>query len=101
MVRPPQRYELAGAGGDVRYTEDTGTVGRNITTPSPKPSITQPSQNGSNKKPVEDKGTGEIGTSIPSRLKSTPELENHIKYRELIDSNGKPHPNKKGIVGAT
>ncbi|AJK87214.1 hypothetical protein PI85_03840 [Lysinibacillus sp. A1] len=101
MVRPPQRYELAGAGGDVRYTEDTGTVGRNITTPSPKPSNTQPSQNGSNKKPVEDKGTGEIGTSIPSRLKSTPELENHIKYRELIDSNGKPHPNKKGIVGAT
>lgn len=27
-------------------------------------------------------------------------MENHIKYRELIDSNGKPHPNKKGIVGA-
>ncbi|QDZ98572.1 hypothetical protein D0439_08010 [Lysinibacillus fusiformis] len=58
MLQPPQRYELAGAGGDVRYIEDTGTVGRNTTTPSPKPSNTQPSQNGSNKKPAEDKGTG-------------------------------------------
>jgi len=58
MLQPPQRYELAGAGGDVRYIEDTGTVGRNTTTPSPKPSNTQPSQNGSNKKPTEDKGTG-------------------------------------------
>ncbi|MGE7597384.1 hypothetical protein [Lysinibacillus fusiformis] len=53
VLRPPQQRELAGAGGDVRYTGDTGTVGRNTTTPSPKPS-----QNVSNKKPAEDKGTG-------------------------------------------
>ncbi|AMO32995.1 hypothetical protein J2D69_15075 [Lysinibacillus sphaericus] len=60
MLQPPQRYELAGAGGDARYIEDTGTVGRNTTTPSPKPSNTQPSQNGSNKKPDEAaKGTGQ------------------------------------------
>ncbi|WP_426390204.1 hypothetical protein [Lysinibacillus sp. VIII_CA] len=62
ILRPPQRYELAGAGGDVRYIEDTGTVGRNTPTPSPKPSNTQPSQNGSNKKPTEDKGTGKVQT---------------------------------------
>jgi len=59
MVRPPQQQKFALAGGDVRYTEDTGTVGRNTPTPSPKPSNTQPSQNGSNKKPTEAaKGTG-------------------------------------------
>ncbi|TKI52815.1 cytoplasmic protein [Lysinibacillus mangiferihumi] len=49
--------ELAGVGVDVRRLEDTGTVGRNTTIPSPKPSNSQPSQNGSNKKPAEDKGT--------------------------------------------
>ncbi|XRD23891.1 hypothetical protein AABM34_15790 [Lysinibacillus fusiformis] len=57
ILRPPQQRELAGADVGVRYIEDTGTVGRNTTTPSPKPSNTQPSQNGSNKKPAEDKGT--------------------------------------------
>ncbi|MBI6864424.1 deaminase domain-containing protein [Lysinibacillus fusiformis] len=55
--------ELAGVGVDVRCIEDTGTVGRNTTTPSPKPSNSQPSQNGSNKKPAEDKGTGKGGSS--------------------------------------
>ncbi|MBI6865936.1 hypothetical protein JD967_21460 [Lysinibacillus fusiformis] len=53
-----QQQNFALAGGDVRHIEDTGTVGRNTPTPSPKPSNTQPSQNGSNKKPAEDKGTG-------------------------------------------
>ncbi len=53
-----QQHEFSLAGIDGRYIEDTGTVGRNTTTPSPKPSNTQPSQNGSNKKPTEDKGTG-------------------------------------------
>ncbi|MFZ4200628.1 CdiA family toxin C-terminal domain-containing protein [Lysinibacillus sp. NPDC056220] len=52
-----QQQNFALAGGDVRYIEDTGTVGRNTPTPSPKPSNTQPSQNSSNKKPAEDKGT--------------------------------------------
>ncbi|QTB15955.1 DNA/RNA non-specific endonuclease [Lysinibacillus sphaericus] len=53
-----QQDEFSLAGVDRRYIEDTGIVGRNTTTPSPKPSNTQPSQNGSNKKPTEDKGTG-------------------------------------------
>ncbi|MFD4491462.1 hypothetical protein [Lysinibacillus fusiformis] len=61
MVRPPQQQKFALAGGDVSYIEDTGTVGRNTPTPSPKPSNTQPSQNGSNKKPAEAaKGTGNV-----------------------------------------
>ncbi len=50
-----QQHEFSFAGIKI---EDTGTVGRNTPTPSPKPSNTQPSQNGSNKKPTEDKGTG-------------------------------------------
>ncbi|WP_446936032.1 deaminase domain-containing protein [Lysinibacillus fusiformis] len=53
-----QQDEFSLAGVDRRYIEDTGTVGRNTTTPSPKPSNTQPSQNGSNKKPAE--GTGKV-----------------------------------------
>jgi hypothetical protein len=48
--------ELAGADVNVRGIEDI--VGRNTKTPSPKPPNTQPSQNGSNKKPAEDKGNG-------------------------------------------
>jgi len=56
--------EVAGIGVDVRRIEDTGTVGKNTTTPSPKLSNnTQPSQNGSNKKPAEDKGTVENSLS--------------------------------------
>ncbi|MGF0470788.1 hypothetical protein ACQQ6W_14230 [Lysinibacillus fusiformis] len=57
-----QQDEFSFAGVDRRYIEDTGTVGRNTPTPSPKPSNTQPSQNGSNKKPTEDKGTGKVQT---------------------------------------
>ena len=52
-----QQHEFSFAGINI---EDTGTVGRNTPTPSPKPSNTQPSQNGSNKKPTEDKGTGNL-----------------------------------------
>ncbi|MEF7497272.1 deaminase domain-containing protein [Lysinibacillus sphaericus] len=55
-----QQHEFSLAGIDGRYIEDTGTVGRNTTTPSSKPSNTQPSQNSSNKKPDEAaKGTGQ------------------------------------------
>ncbi|WP_324728523.1 hypothetical protein VO178_17475 [Lysinibacillus fusiformis] len=53
-----QSSQLEIVGVNVGRIKDTGTVGRNTTTPSPKPSNTQPSQNGSNKKPAEDKGTG-------------------------------------------
>ena len=60
MLRPLQQQEFSLAGIDGRNIDDTGTVGRNTTTPSPKPSNTQPSQNGSNKKPTEDKGTGKF-----------------------------------------
>ncbi|MCS1397340.1 hypothetical protein J2D69_15085 [Lysinibacillus sphaericus] len=59
-----QQQNFALAGGDVRHIEDTGTVGRNTPTPSPKPSNTQPSQNGSNKKPAEDKGTDKNTTRV-------------------------------------
>ncbi|WP_167397412.1 DUF4112 domain-containing protein [Lysinibacillus mangiferihumi] len=52
-----QQHEFSFAGINI---EDTGTVGRNTPTPSPKPSNTQPSQNGSNKKPTEDKGTSKL-----------------------------------------
>ncbi|MEB7453628.1 deaminase domain-containing protein [Lysinibacillus sphaericus] len=58
-----QQDEFSFAGINVTNIEDTGTVGRNTPTPSPKPSNTQPSQNGSNKKPAEDKGTGKGGSS--------------------------------------
>ncbi len=58
QLRPPE-MEVAGIGVDVRRIEDTGTVGKNTTTPSPKLSNnTQPSQNVSNKKLDEaNKGT--------------------------------------------
>ncbi len=58
-----QQHEFSFAGIKI---EDTGTVGRNTPTPSPKPSNTQPSQNGSNKKPAEDKGTGKTTFSEKS-----------------------------------
>ncbi|MEK4171434.1 RNase A-like domain-containing protein [Lysinibacillus sp. FSL L8-0312] len=74
-----QQWELAGAGGDIRRVEDTGTVGRNTTTPSPKPSNTQPSQNGSNKKPTEDKGTDK---SKPED-KSSPIINGGLAEHEL------------------
>ncbi|WP_338087406.1 RNase A-like domain-containing protein [Lysinibacillus fusiformis] len=59
--------------------EDTGTVGRNITTPSPKPSNTQPSQNGSNKKPAEDKGTDKAKPED----KSSPIINGGLAEHEL------------------
>ena len=46
-----------------------------------------------------NEGTGN-GVRIPNRITSTPELEEHLKYREYVDENGKKHKNKKGIVGA-
>ncbi|MFI2130914.1 nucleic acid/nucleotide deaminase domain-containing protein [Lysinibacillus fusiformis] len=71
-----QQDEFSFAGVDRRYIEDTGTVGRNTPTPSPKPSNTQPSQNGSNKKPAEDKGTGNT-TNL-----ANPKLPLQVKYGE-------------------
>ncbi|KGR89600.1 hypothetical protein [Lysinibacillus boronitolerans] len=78
QLRPPE-MELAGAGVNVRRIEDTGTVGRNTTTPSPKPSNSQPPQNGSNKKPDENKGTGNNSKNV-SRMNfgSTEKLESHF-----------------------
>ncbi|AJK87227.1 MULTISPECIES: hypothetical protein [Lysinibacillus] len=79
------QLELAGV--NVGRINDTGTVGRNTTTPSPKPSNTQPSQNGSNKKPTEDKGTGKGGTpkGFEKQAKSANDIskkanEGKIKY---------------------
>ncbi|WNN74776.1 hypothetical protein RKS58_15430 [Lysinibacillus capsici] len=50
------QMELAGV--NVGRISDTGTVGKNTSSSSPKPSNSQPPQNGSNKKPAENKGTG-------------------------------------------
>ncbi|MED4552268.1 hypothetical protein ACU64V_14955 [Lysinibacillus capsici] len=49
------QMELAGV--NVGRISDTGMVGRNTSSSSPKPSNSQPPQNGSNKKPAENKGT--------------------------------------------
>ncbi|WNN74780.1 hypothetical protein RKS58_15450 [Lysinibacillus capsici] len=62
QLRPPE-MELAGAGVNVRRIEDTGTVGKNTSSSSPKPSNSQPPQNSSNKKPAENKDASQIGTS--------------------------------------
>jgi|GEM_PF-1409999 len=85
QLRSPE-MELAGAGVNVRRIEDTGTVGRNTTTPSPKPSNSQPPQNGSNKKPDENKGTGNLV------FKS--DYDNH-----LINVQGFNRDASKGITG--
>ncbi|XKO53966.1 RNase A-like domain-containing protein [Lysinibacillus fusiformis] len=74
-----QQQNFALAGGDVRHIEDTGTVGRNTPTPSPKPSNTQPSQNGSNKKPAEDKGTDKAKPED----KSSPIINGGLAEHEL------------------
>ncbi|WP_161785575.1 hypothetical protein [Lysinibacillus fusiformis] len=47
---------------------DTRTVGRNTTHLSPKLSNSQTLQNGSNKKPAEDKGTDRGGTPSPKTV---------------------------------
>ena len=51
------------AGVNVGRMSDTGTVGKNTSSSSPKPSNSQPPQNSSNKKPAENKGTGKSGSS--------------------------------------
>ncbi|MCM0627508.1 hypothetical protein M5J14_23850, partial [Lysinibacillus sp. OL1_EC] len=52
------QMELAGV--NVGRISDTGSVGKNTSSSSPKPSNSQPPQNGSNKKPAENKGTGNV-----------------------------------------
>nr|WP_315063062.1 hypothetical protein [uncultured Lysinibacillus sp.] len=49
------KMELAGV--NVGQISDTGTVGKNTSSSSPKPSNSQPPQNSSYKKPAENKGT--------------------------------------------
>ncbi|MEB7453645.1 hypothetical protein [Lysinibacillus sphaericus] len=92
-----QQQNFALAGGDVRHIEDTGTVGRNTPTPSPKPSNTQPSQNGSNKKPAEDKGTGKVSRQKQVEVAkdfAREQLDEHVKFlknggiKKPIDENG-------------
>ncbi|MCM0627294.1 hypothetical protein M5J14_22615, partial [Lysinibacillus sp. OL1_EC] len=55
------QMELAGV--NVGRISDTGSVGKNTSSSSPKPSNSQPPQNGSNKKPDENKDASQIGTS--------------------------------------
>jgi len=90
-----QQHEFSFAGIKI---EDTGTVGRNTPTPSPKPSNTQPSQNGSNKKPAEDKGTGNhSGNVLKDRSKvvrsklsdSITEYKNTDEYINLSNTQRK------------
>jgi hypothetical protein len=40
------------------------------------------------------------GAVNAGKIQSTPELENHLKNRQLVNKNGKPYNNSKGIVGA-
>ncbi len=56
------QMELAGV--NVGRISDTGTVGKNTSSSSPKPSNSQPPQNGSNKKPNENKGTDKNTTRV-------------------------------------
>ncbi|WP_336635222.1 hypothetical protein [Lysinibacillus fusiformis] len=58
---------------------DTRTVGRNTTHLSPKLSNSQTLQNGSNKKPAEDKGTDRGGTPSPKT----------VNYGEHFTKNGR------------
>jgi len=67
------------AGVNVGRMSDTGTVGKNTSSSSPKPSNSQPPQNSSNKKPAENKGTG----------------NSEIKYP--LSSTNKKHINKHNI----
>lgn len=68
--------ELAGV--NVGRMSDTGTVGKNTSSSSPKPSNSQPPQNGSNKKPDENKG---IGNSKWKSAELLDELANSgVKY---------------------
>ena len=83
QLRSPQQLELAGVG----FIEDTGTVGRNTTTPSPKPSNTQPSQNGSNKKPTEDKGTG--NSRLPDHMLGKNDAD---PFRDIYGPGRLSHP---------
>ncbi|WP_241740719.1 hypothetical protein [Lysinibacillus sphaericus] len=98
-----QQDEFSFAGVDRRYIEDTGTVGRNTPTPSPKPSNTQPSQNGSNKKPTEDKGTGELKHPVLDnpRVGSALKDDFYHNFNDIIDNYAVDAqrfdlPNKKG-----
>ena len=100
QLRPPE-MELAGAGVNVRRIEDTGTVGRNTTTPSPKPSNSQPPQNGSNKKPDENKGTVNVTRAQQRNLDTLDNIVNkHLTDKDfsgtLRDLQGNPVPKPGG-----
>lgn len=76
QLRAPQT-ELAGV--NVVRMSDTGTVGKNTSSSSPKPSNSQPPQNGSNKKPDENKGTD----NAKLEDKSSPILSGGLSEHEL------------------
>ncbi len=80
QLRSSQQLKLAGVG----FKEDTGTVGRNTTTPSLKPSNTQPSQNGLNKKTIEDRGTGNV-------IRNLDDLKNTDAFKKGTTSNALNH----------
>ncbi|MFU8646640.1 polymorphic toxin type 28 domain-containing protein [Lysinibacillus sp. RSDA_15] len=93
-----QQHEFSFAGIKI---EDTGTVGRNTPTPSPKPSNTQPSQNGSNKKPAEDKGTVNVTRAQQRNLDTLDNIVNkHLTDKDfsgtLRDLQGNPVPKPGG-----
>ncbi len=77
-----QQDEFSFAGINVTNIEDTGKVGRNTPTPSPKPSNTQPSQNGSNKKPAE--GTKKVEVPYGEHITKDGNkkvLQQNVKYK--------------------
>ena len=77
------QMELAGV--NVGRISDTGTVGKNTSSSSPKPSNSQPPQNSSNKKPADNKGTGNIGNKTRDQARHT--AQNLLKNGEVSMSN--------------
>ncbi|WGT37910.1 hypothetical protein QH639_19100 [Lysinibacillus sp. 1 U-2021] len=99
----PSEMELAGAGVNVRRIEDTGTVGKNTSSSSPKPSNSQPPQNGSNKKPDENKGTGNANHPIRTyrnadlkKLEKKYTADPRITVEMPYVGKGKPGTNAEG-----
>ncbi|EAZ84152.1 hypothetical Cytosolic Protein [Bacillus sp. B14905] len=89
-----QSSQLEIVGVNVGRIKDTGTVGRNTTTPSPKPSNSQPPQNGSNKKPAEDKGTGKVDTPIAFK-----QTKFASSYEARLNQTPSPINSKVGFAG--
>ncbi len=88
--------ELAGV--NVGRMSDTGTVGKNTTSSSPKPFNSQPPENGSNKKPDENKGKDKGGSS--GNLRNFREAKDQDK-KQIDDVFKKYNAGKRKNVAVT